>query len=380
VSTAGTLVRARVRQGWSRVRRAAAPVLLASLAAAIAYAVARYGLGHTFPFFAPVSAWVALGFTADRQPRRVAELAVGVAVGVLAGDLLVHVIGSGPVQIAVVLAVAALTARFVDRGDLLTTQAGVQSIVIVVLPAARSGGPLDRWTDALVGGVVALIVAALSPQDPRRRVRSLAEEGITEIADVLRHLARGLAGGGQVHVEEALVRGRASQPVLDQWRSAAASARQVARVSPAYRKHGAELGSLEGAAVLADRAMRNTRVLVRRSMLVVAGGLDDGRHGPDGDRSPAPDGAVHDLTALAALVDGVRAGAESLAEALGTGGLPTVARDRLAAAAASADPWRIAPDDWHVQGLVLLLRSLVVDLEEAAGMDPGDARAHLPEM
>jgi len=379
-SAAGTLVRSRARQGWARVRRAGVPVLLASLAAAIAYAVAAYGLGHAFPFFAPVSAWVALGFTADRQPRRVAELAVGVAVGVLAGDLLVHVIGTGPVQIAVVLAVAALTARFVDRGDLLTTQAGVQAIVIVVLPAARSGGPLDRWTDALVGGVVALLVAALSPQDPRRRVRSLAEEGVAEIAGVLRFLATGLAGGGQADVEEALVRGRASQPVLDQWRTAAGSARQAARVSPAFRRHGPELEALEGAAVLADRAMRNTRVLVRRGVLVVAGGLHDGPPGADGERSPAPDGAEHDLTALAALVDDVRRGAEELAAALGAGATPTLARARLAAAAERADPWTVAPDDWHVQGLVLLLRSLVVDLEEAAGMDPGDARAHLPEM
>ncbi|HWS57923.1 MAG TPA: FUSC family protein [Actinotalea sp.] len=362
LGAAGTVLRSRVRQGWARVRRAVVPVLLASLAAGIAYGVARYGLGHPAPFFAPVSAWVALGFSADRQPRRVAELAIGVALGVLAGDLLVHVIGTGAVQVAVVLAVAALTARFIDRGDLLTTQAGVQAIVIVALPAAQSGGPVDRWTDALVGGAVALVVAALSPQDPRRRVRSLAEEGLTEIAEVLGHLARGLGGRRSQDVEEALVRGRASQPVLDQWRSAAASARQGARVSPAFRRHGPELAALEAAAVLADRAMRNTRVLVRRALLVVGG--DD----------------QHDLAALATLVDGVRAGTEELAVALAAGAVPARARERLAAAAEDADPWTVAPDDWHVQGLVLLLRSLVVDLEEAAGMEPTDARAHLPEM
>lgn len=359
MSAAGTVARARVRQGWARVRRALVPVLLASLAAGAAWAVARGVLGHEHPFFAPVSAWVALGFSADRQLRRVAELAAGVAIGVLAGDLLVHVIGSGGVQIAVVLAVTALIARFLDRGALLATQAGVQAIVIVGLPAAQSGGPVDRWVDALVGGAFALAVAALSPQDPRRRVRSLAEEGMTEIADVLRLLARGLAAGDEDDVEEGLVRGRASQPVLDQWRSVAANARQGARVSPAFRRHSGELTDLEGAAVLADRAMRNTRVLTRRARSVVRDGYDVG--------------------ALAALVAQVATGVEELAGALATGADRSRVRDHLEAAAAATDPWKVS-EDWHVQGLVLLLRSLIVDLLEAAGMEPDEARTALPEM
>lgn len=359
-TTYRVVVRARARQGWARVQRALVPVLLASLAAGISWAVARYALGHPFPFFAPVSAWVALGFSADRHLRRVAELAIGVAVGVLLGDLLVHVIGSGAVQIAVVLALAALVARFLDRGALLATQAGVQAIVIVGLPAVQSGGPVDRWVDALVGGGVALVVAALSPQDPRRRVRSLAEEGVREVAEVVRLLARGLASGRADDVEEALARGRASQPVLDQWREVAGTSRQNARVSPAFRRHLGELGELEAAAVLGDRAMRNARVLTRR-----AGVLVD---------------QEHDVTALAALVGEVADAADGLASALGSGGSRTAARERLAAVAERTDPWAVSPDDWHVQGVVLLLRSLVVDLEEAAGVEPGAARAHLPEI
>lgn len=358
--SARIVARARVRQGWARVHRAALPVLLASVAAGAAWAVAHYGLGHPFPFFAPVSAWVALGFTADRDLRHVAELAVGVALGVLLGDLLVHAIGTGAVQIAVVLAVVALVARFMDRGGLLAIQAGVQAIVIVSLPAAQSGGPVGRWLDAVVGGVVALGVAALSPQDPRRRVRSIAEEGMTEIADVLRYLAAGLGQGRLADSEEALARGRASQPVLDLWRSAAASARQSSRVSPAFRRHGAELGDLEAAAVLADRAMRNARVLARRSQVVVQEG--------------------HQAAALGEVVAEVALCTVDLAAAFGSGADRVAARARLAGVTARADPWRLAPDDWQVQSLVLLLRSLVVDLQEVAGAEPGEARSHLPEM
>lgn len=360
MTAAGVVARARVRQGWARVRRAFLPVVGASLAAGAAWGIAYYGLDHPAPFFAPVSAWVALGFTADRRPRRVAELAAGVAVGVLLGDLLVHVIGSGPVQVAVVLAVAALVGRFVDRGDLFTMQAGVQAIVIVALPAAQIGSPVNRWVDALVGGALALLVAVLWPQDPRRRVRAVGEEALTEVAEVLRHLAAGMAGGSEDEVDEALARGRASQPVLDQWRSTAAAARQSARVSPAFRRHVAELGGLEAAAVSVDRAMRNARVLVRRSRVTVR---DE-----------------HDVRALAALVADVADVTADLAMSLGAGADLERVRRRLEGVAERTDPWSVSAEDWHVQGLVLLLRSLVVDLLEAAGVDPGAARSHLPEI
>ena len=153
------VARVRVRQGLDRVRAAWFPILQASVAAGIAFGIGRYGLGHEYPFFAPICAWIALGFSADRSLRRVAEIAVGVAIGVGLGDALVHVIGTGLWQVAVVLFVAAILARLVDRGALLTTQAGVQAMVIVGLPTlAAGGGALGRWTDALVGGSVAFVM------------------------------------------------------------------------------------------------------------------------------------------------------------------------------------------------------------------------------
>ncbi len=357
----GLLLRARLRQGWARVRRAAVPVLLASVAAGGAYAVARYAFGHEFPFFAPVSAWIALGFTADRNLRRVAELAIGVAVGVLAGDLLVHWIGSGAWQVAVVLAIAVLVARMLDRGDLLTVQAGVQAVVVVVLPASASGGPVGRWLDAVVGGVVALVVAALSPQDPRRRVRAVAEEAMTELADLLRVLAEGLRLHDRAGAHRALLRGRASQPVLDTWRAAAISARQTARLSPAFRRHRDELGAMVASATLADRAMRNARVLARRAEMVAE----------RGDQHP-------NVETLAELVDLTAVAAEEIGTALSRGGPTAPARAAIQRVAEQADPGRF-PGDLHVQQLVLLLRSLVVDLAETAGIEGAEARALLPE-
>ncbi|MDO8121845.1 FUSC family protein [Isoptericola sp. b490] len=356
----GPELAARARQGWARVRRAAVPVALASVGAGGAYAIARYGLGHPKPFFAPVAAWIALGFSADRNLRRVAELAIGVAIGVLAGDQLVHRIGTGAIQVAVVLALAVLLARLLDRGDLLAVQAGVQAMIVVVLPASGAGGPVGRWLDAAVGGLVALVIAALTPQDPRRRARSVAEEAMTEIAEVLGALAQGLRTGDPALARQALLRGRASQPVLDAWHAAAVSARQAARLSPAFRRHRDELAALVAAATLADRAMRNARVLARRAESVA------------GDE---------DVAALAEVVELARRGAQETAAALSTGAGTGAAVRTLARAAEQSDPWHLAPGgDLHVQGLVLLLRSLVVDLAETAGVEPEAARAMLPEI
>lgn len=354
--------RIRVRQGWARVRSGFWPIVQASLAAGVAYAFAHHVLGHAQPFFAAVAAWVCLGFSLDRELRRVVEVAVGVAVGVAMGDLVVHLIGSGWWQLTLVLLVSALAARFLDRGALLTTQAGVQAIVVVGLPAASvaTGGALGRWTDALAGGGVALLVAVLTPGDPRRRIRALAGGATGELADTLEALARGLREHDADELAAALVRGRASEPVLADWYDTARHAAEIARVS-VNRVHRDEIRRLASQAVLVDRAMRSVRVLARRA--------------PTAARSGA-----QELGDLAALVERYASAIRSLAAALTAGASTDKARDELAAVAADADPRVVGEGQWQVQSLVLLLRSPIVDTLEAAGLSPAQARDALPEI
>ncbi len=355
--------RSRVRQGAARVQAAWFPILQAAVAGGIAFAIAHFALGHPYPFFAPVCAWIALGFSMDRSMRRVAELAVGVAIGVGLGDALVHVIGTGVWQVSVVLFVAALLARFLDRGAMLTTQAGVQAMVIVGLPAgALGGGPFGRWLDAAIGGAVAVAVALLTPSDPRRHPRAAGQRAVEEVAGVLHVLALGVSSGSSARVEDALVRGRASQPSLDEWGDRARNARDLARVSPAGRRYVDELSAQAGAAVHIDRAMRNARVLARRALALV--------------ESPSS----HDLAAVAARLEATAEATDELAVAVGAGRDPARARAALLESARALDPFTLAPDDWQVQSLVLLHRSLIVDLLEAAGASPAAARAPLPDL
>ncbi len=352
------LVSIRLRQGRDRVRNAAVPVLVAAVAAGLAYAIAHYGLGHAMPVFAPIAAWVCLGFQHERELRRVAELAVGVAVGVGFGDLVAHLIGSGPWQIGLTLAAAALLARFLDRGQMLTTQAGVQAIVIIGMPQI-SAGPVGRWTDALIGGAMALLVAILTPGDPRRYARRLAGEATRVLAEAMRVLARGLRTGDHEDLRDALARGRTTQPLLEEWLASARAGYENTRIDASTRRYREDFVLLERQAVLIDRAVRSVRVLARR-----VEGL-----GPDAGR---------DLSIVAPVVGETAQAVQELAGALLNGTDLGGPRRALEAAAALADPGQLGETDWYVQSLVVLMRSPIVDLLEATGASPEEARAALP--
>lgn len=359
LSRAGVLVRSRARQGSSRVLAGFWPIILVSVAASLSYALSLWVFDHSYPFFAPVCVWICLGFTTDRSMRRVAELGIGVTVGVGLGELIVRVIGAGALQIGVVLAVSALVARFIDRGALLTTQAGVQAIVIVGLPLASTGGGFGRWTDALVGAAVAFLVAAFTPGDLRRRPRRIGGEGLVELASTLEAIAHGVRTGDPADREGALLRGRASEPALDEWQSVTREALENSRVTASGRKYREELVGIGRSAVLVDRTMRTVRVIARRSLSLPTGpGVEQ----------------------LAVLLDSLAAATRDLAEAVAAGKEPKAARARIAQIAASADPGALGSGDWQVQSLILILRSAIVDLHEAAGATPVEARAALAPM
>lgn len=354
------LAKARIRTGWSRVKVSWWPILQAAAAAGLAYWFSGEVLGHANPLFAPIAAWMTLGFTADRELRRMLELGLGVALGVGLGDLVVHLIGSGVAQLSVVLFVAALIARFLDRGILFTTQAGVQALVVVALPPEGYGGPLGRWTDALTGVGIAIIVSLLTPGDPRRKARIEANEALHTVAEVIRHTSLAIRFFDREEIALATAIGRKATTTLEDWHSITRNAREFARISPAQTQIEPELAVLERAAERTATAMRTARTLARR----------------------ANDLVNHRIFAasLADLLDDLAEATEQFGNDLGAGQDPAVARVRLATVANRADPYSLGRDEWLVQGLVVLVRSLVVDLQEAAGASETESRDALPEI
>lgn len=333
------------------------PVLQAALGAGLAFAIARYALGHQTPFFAPIATWVCLGFTSDRRVRKVAELALGVALGVGLGDLIVTVIGSGPWQIALVLVIAALSARFIDRGTTLTMQAGVQAVVVVVLPVQATGAPMHRWLDAVVGGLMALVVAALLPSDPRKGPRAQVSGVLRELGAVLNRLSEALHAGDLDGTLITLERARSMQPAIDEMHSILRGARETVRVSPAMRRYRGQVSELTKVAVVIDRAARNARVMCRRAV-------------------PLTEAHRH-LPLLAEMVSEAAQACAELRRSIAAGFPAPVARQQLIDLARKLGPEAAEIRGGSVITLVVLLRSLTVDLLQATGESFKSARGYL---
>ena len=76
-----------------------------------------------------------------------AEVTVGVAIGVFLADLLLLLIGTGAWQVGALVALAMSVTLLLNAGTLFVTQAAVQGIVVVTFAAAPSAMPSPGgWT------------------------------------------------------------------------------------------------------------------------------------------------------------------------------------------------------------------------------------------
>jgi uncharacterized membrane protein YgaE (UPF0421/DUF939 family) len=352
------VARSRYLSGMSRVRAAFWPVTTAAIAGAVAFLIGRHVLGHEAPFFAAIAAWACLGFTFNRTVRHILEVGAGVIAGVTAGDLVVNVIGTGWWQLLSVLMVTALLARFVDRGAVLAAQAGTQAIVIVGMPSL-TGGPFGRAADTIVGVAIALIVALLTPHDPRRSIRLMGATATRALAETIAMTADGIRRGDPERIDAALLRGRAAEPALLEWNERSQAASELARVS-VNRLHLDELVRLENQSVLVERAMRSVRVIARRAPAAV-------KRASDVDRARMAD-----------LLDRFSTGISLWRDSLISRQSSHPAKEVMTSLAADLDVSGF--DDIGMSALTMVLRAPVVDMLEAWGSTPAQARVSLPEI
>ncbi|MFI6675031.1 aromatic acid exporter family protein [Kribbella sp. NPDC050470] len=346
-------VRRRVDRWWDRLFF----ISQCALAAGVAWALARYVLGHPTPFFAPVAAMVCLGFSFGQRLRRVAEVMVGVAVGVGVGDLIVRFFGTGVPQIVFVVALAMSVAVLLGAGTLMTTQAGVQAAIVTTL-LPNPGAGFSRWLDAVLGGLVALAAATIAPATAIRRPRQQASGVLNELAEILTETAEGLEHKDEAAVTDALRRARNSESLLDNLRSAADEGVAVVRLSPFRRRHRGRVQEIADLVVPLDRAIRNIRVLVRRCAVSVW----------RDEQMPAEYPVL-----LERLADGTRLIGESLFEPHAD-----VAAHRVLGELGRRTAELPLPAGLSAVVVLGQIRSTVVDLLELTGTTYDEARALVP--
>jgi uncharacterized membrane protein YgaE (UPF0421/DUF939 family) len=349
-------VRRRVdlRQRASRLAASVPAVVQITVAATAAYAFARFVLGHEVPVVAVTMTITSLGFARDARPRRVLETVIGMLVGITLSEVILLVLGVGIAQLAFVLVVTMLIARFFSPTASFAVAAATQSMLVVLLPAP-DGGVFVRTIDGVVGAVLALLVTALIPRDPRRAARRDARNLFSSLDESLTTVVEALERADEPAADLALTRLRRTQHLVDDWNESLDSALSIARISPFLRRHLPDLRRQQRLLTGLDLASRHLRVITRRIDMLVR----DGRARPG----------------LAVVVADIAAGIRLLESD------DAAARTTLGRVAAHLDPAEVTPGAEVTESmLVLLLRPLVVDLLVASGLPLDAARGLLPDV
>src|SRR5699024_4883142 len=159
---------------------------------------------------------ITLGVSGGKRLRRAFELVLGVSLGVGIGDLVIREIGAGYWQIAVVVFTGIVIASFVDRSPMVAMQAANTGVLIATLLPPGSGGSADRMVDALIGGVIGMLVMAIVPRSPLRAARRDLSSLISKSALVLDEVAAAveLGAGGALAEAVETAGGRPAPGVL----------------------------------------------------------------------------------------------------------------------------------------------------------------------
>jgi uncharacterized membrane protein YgaE (UPF0421/DUF939 family) len=342
-----------------RWRQRAFMIVQCAVTAGLAWLIASLLLGHEVPYFAAAAAILVLGVAYGQRLRRGVDVAIGVTLGVALGDLWLVLFGAGVWQVVLVCAIAMSLATLVGAGPLITTQAGANSIAVLVMAPSPIYG-FERWLDAVIGSTLALLVATVAPSGPLRKPGEVAAKVVAGMAETLEGAADALAANDEHAASAVLDQVQATEKALATFDVVAAEGLEVVRYSPFRRRQLGLAIALSDLHEPLDHASRNLRVLVRRCVVAVW----------RGDQVPK---AYQDL--IRRLAEASRLIAKELAEHR----LPTAARDQLREVAETSAHLALTES---MSAVVILAqtRSIVADMMQLTGIEYGDARELIPDM
>jgi uncharacterized membrane protein YgaE (UPF0421/DUF939 family) len=330
-----------------------------AVTAGLAWLIASLLLGHEVPYFAAAAAILVLGLTYGQRIRRGVDVAIGVTLGVALGDLWFVLFGAGVWQVVLVCAIAMSLATLVGASPAITTQAGANSIAVLVMAPSPIYGA-ERWTDAVIGSTLALLMATVAPSGPLRRPGEVAAKVVAGMADTLEAAADALAAKDEHAASTVLDHVQATEKDLATFDVAAAEGLDVVRYSPFHRRQLGLATALSSFHQPLDSAVRNLRILVRRCAVAIW----------RGDEVPV---------AYQEVVRRLAEAGRFIAHEFSEHRLPTAARDRLREIAEATSHLQLT----HSISAVVILaqtRSMVTDLMELTGMEYVEARELIPGM
>jgi uncharacterized membrane protein YgaE (UPF0421/DUF939 family) len=206
----------------------------AGLAAALAGWLARDLLGNPNPVFAPSAAVGTIVSAIGQRMRRTVELLIGVGLGLLVGDALIFLLGSGPWQTAVIVTLAVgIALGLMGRSGTVVSQVGGTAVLIATLSSSEQNLEIPRAVDAVTGSAVGLaVVALLLPLNPVRVVNRAAAPVLHTLTAQLRETGRALRDQDEDRARRALAALRAVSPDAERLAEAISGAQEVVKIAP----------------------------------------------------------------------------------------------------------------------------------------------------
>jgi uncharacterized membrane protein YgaE (UPF0421/DUF939 family) len=162
------------------------PLLQATAAAAVAWAIANQIPPERDPFFAPIAAFIGLNAPLGERGLNAVRLVFGVVVGIVAGELTLVVVGGGYGRLALAVLLATLVARALGGARIMIAQAAVAAILTIAIADGEPG--VYRVLDAFIGVGVALVFSQFlfspAPVALVRRAEAAALAALAEALDL----------------------------------------------------------------------------------------------------------------------------------------------------------------------------------------------------
>lgn len=333
----------------------------AGVAAALAWAAARWFTDMPSPIFAPAAAVAVITSSLGQRLANTFELLAGVTLGIFVSDLLIEVTGVGVWQTGVVVAAAILVALALStRGGVMGNASGT-AVLLGALSSSRHTLEFPRFIDAVIGGGIGLIVALLLvPVNPLRIMRRVAAPTLRQLADQLRLIASALRRRDHELAEQALDRSQGIGAELGKFWDVFGGAKETA-LSPTRWPWRRAVRHYQVSAPDVDQAVWNTRVLARRVVVLI----EDGE--------PVPENLPTAIDALGAAVHALQ---EEVVAEPGT----DEARRQALRAVAEATQAEIAGTRLSGTVIVGQVRSAASDVLQATGLDRAEALRRIREV
>src|SRR3954447_23852119 len=249
-------------------------IVQTAVAALVAWYVCILVLPDPKPLFACIATVISIGASHGAHRQRATQLVLGVVTGLTVADVIIHVIGTGAPQLAIMLVLAMSVAVLLNGSELVISEAAV-SAMLLVMTSSGSFWP-NRILEAAIGGAVALAITLLVSPDPILPVSRAAQAVFGRLGRALERTATALDERDPARAEQALEQARSIDGLLREFDDALATSRETVRTTPTRFGDREPIDCYDRSLEQIDLAVRNTRVLARHSLRAIRAGETPG--------------------------------------------------------------------------------------------------------